>query len=138
MINMEQLKTYSKYCSEIITDVKDKFLNRLKVKLDNPNTSAKSYWSIINNFLNNNKKSYYTTSFVQWYSNFRFWTKKLVFLTQTFSLNVYQLIHLASYLCLLIRWKTTLLTLKKNIFIPLLKICFQIKLMDGMTFLLKW
>ena len=137
MINMEQLKTYSKYCSEIITDVKDKFLNRLKVKLDNPNTSAKSYWSIINNFLNNNKKSYYTTSFVQWYSNFRFSTKKLVFLTQTFSLNVYRLIHLASYLCLLIRWKTTLLTLKKNIFIPLLKICFQIKLMDGMTFPLK-
>ena len=137
MINMEQLRTYSKYCSEIITDVKDKFLSRLKVKLDNPNTSAKSYWSIINNFLKNNKKSYYTTSFVQWYSNFRFSTKKLVFLTQTFSLNVYCLIHLASYLCLLIRWKTTLLTLKKNIFIPLLKICFQIKLMDGLTFPLK-
>ena len=52
MINKEQLNTYSKYCSEIIIDARDKFLNRLSVKLDNPNTSVKSYWSIIKNFLN--------------------------------------------------------------------------------------
>ena len=55
LINKEQLNTYSKYCSDIINDVKDKFLNRLSVKLDDPNTSAKSYWSIINNFLNSKK-----------------------------------------------------------------------------------
>ena len=40
MINKEQLSSYSKYCSEII-DGKDKFLNRLSMKLNYPNTSVK-------------------------------------------------------------------------------------------------
>ena len=55
MINEEELNSNSKYYSGIITDAKDKFLNRQTVKLDNLNTSAKLYWSIINNFLNNKK-----------------------------------------------------------------------------------
>ena len=41
MINKEQLGSYSKYCSEIIIDGKDKFLNRLSMKLNYPNTSVK-------------------------------------------------------------------------------------------------
>ena len=40
MVNKEELRSYSKYCTEIITDAKDKFLNRLIVKLDDPNKSA--------------------------------------------------------------------------------------------------
>ena len=51
----EELNSCTKYCSEIITDAKDKFLNRLSVKLDDPNTSAKPYWPIINNFLQSKK-----------------------------------------------------------------------------------
>ena len=41
MINKER-NIYSKYCFEIVTDAKDEFLNRLSVKLDKPNASAKS------------------------------------------------------------------------------------------------
>ena len=55
MINKEGLKSNSKCCSEIIADARDKFLNRLSVKINDPNTLAKSYFSIINNFLNNKK-----------------------------------------------------------------------------------
>ena len=55
MVNKEGRNSYLNYCTEIITDAKDRFLNRLSAKLDDPNTSAKSYWSIINNFLNNKK-----------------------------------------------------------------------------------
>ena len=55
MVNKKELNSYSKYCTEIITDAKDKFLNRPSVKLDDPNASAKSYWSIINNFLEKKK-----------------------------------------------------------------------------------
>ena len=55
---MEQLNTYLRYCSEIVIDAKDNFRSRLSIKLDDPNTSAKSYWPIINNFLNN--KNIYT------------------------------------------------------------------------------
>ena len=55
MINKEELNSYSKYCSEIISDTKDKFLKNLSVKLEDTNTSAKSYWSIKNYFLNNRK-----------------------------------------------------------------------------------
>ena len=50
MVNKEELNSYSKYCTEIITGTKDKFLNRLSVKLDSPNTSAKPYWSITKKF----------------------------------------------------------------------------------------
>ena len=53
MINKDQLNTYSKYCSKIITDAKDMFLKRQSVNLDDPNTSVKPSWFIINNFLNN-------------------------------------------------------------------------------------
>ena len=31
MLNKEELNSHSKYCSDIITDAKDKFLNRLSV-----------------------------------------------------------------------------------------------------------
>ena len=55
MVNKGELNSCSKYCTEIINDDKDKFLNRLSAKLDGPNTSAKSYWSITTNFLNNKK-----------------------------------------------------------------------------------
>ena len=55
MVNKEELHSYSKYCTEIITDAKDKFLNRPSVKLGDPNASAKSYWYIINNSLNKKK-----------------------------------------------------------------------------------
>ena len=55
MINKEQLNTYSKYCSEIIINATDRFLTDLSVKLDDPNTSAESNRSIINNFLSNKK-----------------------------------------------------------------------------------
>ena len=43
VINKEELNSYSKHCSETITDAKDKFLNRQSVKLEDPNTSAKLY-----------------------------------------------------------------------------------------------
>ena len=55
MVNKKELNSYSKYYTEIITDTKDKFLNRPSVKLDDANASAKSYWSTINNFLNKKK-----------------------------------------------------------------------------------
>ena len=55
MINKEGLKSNSKCCSEIIADARDKFLNRLSVKINDPNTLVKSYFCIINNFLNNKK-----------------------------------------------------------------------------------
>ena len=51
MINIRS--SYTQIRNIDVFDAKDHFLNRLRVKLDDPNTSAKSYWSIINNFLNN-------------------------------------------------------------------------------------
>ena len=55
MVSKEELNSYLKYCSEIIIDAKDKILNNLEVKLDDPNALTKSYWSIINSFFNNRK-----------------------------------------------------------------------------------
>ena len=42
-------------CTKLIVEVKDKHLAKLSSKLDNPDTAPKTYWSIINRFLNNKK-----------------------------------------------------------------------------------
>ena len=46
-----QVSEYTK----LIVEAKDKNLAKLSSKLDNPDTAAKSYRSIINRFLNNKK-----------------------------------------------------------------------------------
>ena len=40
-------------CTKLIIEAKDKHLAKLSSKLDNPDTAPKTYWSIINEFLNN-------------------------------------------------------------------------------------
>ena len=94
------------YYSETIIDAKDEFLNRISVKLDNPNTSAKSYWSIVSNFLNNKKIAtvpplLFNGALI---SNCK---QKSGLFSPYVSINVQRLIHLVSYPCLLIRRKTT-------------------------------
>ena len=42
-------------CTKLIIEAKDKHLAKLNSKLDNPDTAPKTYWSIINKFLNNKK-----------------------------------------------------------------------------------
>ena len=42
-------------CTKLIVEAKDKHLTKLSLKLDNPDTAPKTYWSIINRFLNNKK-----------------------------------------------------------------------------------
>ena len=45
----------SKECRKLIVEAKYKHPARLSSMLDNPNKSPKTYWSIINRFLNNKK-----------------------------------------------------------------------------------
>ena len=42
-------------CTKLIVEAKDKHLAKLRSKLDNPDTDPKTYWFIINRFLNNKK-----------------------------------------------------------------------------------
>ena len=42
-------------CTKLIIEAKDKHLAKLSSKLNNPDTAPKTYWSIINKFLNNKK-----------------------------------------------------------------------------------
>ena len=44
-------------CTKVIVEAKDKHLAKLSSKLDNPDTVPKTYWFIINRFLNNKKIS---------------------------------------------------------------------------------
>ena len=60
MINKEELNSYSKYFFQIITNAKDKFLNRLIVKLLSQTARIHQLIHIgplQNNFLNNKKTS---------------------------------------------------------------------------------
>ena len=53
--NKEMLLYQVSECTKIIVEAKDKHLAKLSSKLDNPDTAPKTYWSIINRFLNNKK-----------------------------------------------------------------------------------
>ena len=44
-------------CTKVIVEAKDKHLAKLSSKFDNPDTVPKTYWFIINRFLNNKKIS---------------------------------------------------------------------------------
>ena len=111
MINKEELNSYSKYCYQIIIGTKDKFLNRVSVKLDDTNTSVYLQRYIVNHFFNNKKFLLYHL-FCLMVLQFQILSKQLIFLTHSFPFNIHRLIHLSSYVCLLIRRKTaqTLLT----------------------------
>ena len=53
--NKEMLLHQVSECTKLIVEAKDKHLAKLSSKLDNPDTAPKTYWSIINRFLNNKK-----------------------------------------------------------------------------------
>ena len=53
--NKEMLLHQVSECKKIIVKAKDKHLTKLSSKLDNPDTAPKTYWSMINRFLNNKK-----------------------------------------------------------------------------------
>ena len=40
-------------CTKLIVEAKDKHLPKLSSRLGNPDTTPKTYWSMINRFLNN-------------------------------------------------------------------------------------
>ena len=42
-------------CTKSIVEAKDKHLVRLSSKLDNPESAPKTYWSIVNRYLNNKR-----------------------------------------------------------------------------------
>ena len=53
--NEEMLLYQVSEYTKLIVEAKDKNLAKLSSKLDNPDTAPKSYWSIINRFLNKKK-----------------------------------------------------------------------------------
>ena len=52
--NKEMLLHQVSECTKLMVEAKDKHLAKLSSKIDNPDTAPKTYWSIINRFLNNN------------------------------------------------------------------------------------
>ena len=50
-----KLQNITKLSSDAITKAKNKYLSTLGNKLNNPQTGSKSYWSILNKFLQNRK-----------------------------------------------------------------------------------
>ena len=49
------LQSHSKKCTEMILSAKNEYMLRMSKKLNDPSTAPKSYWSILNWFLNNKK-----------------------------------------------------------------------------------
>ena len=53
--NKEMLPHQVSECTKLIVETKDKHLAKLSSKLGNPDAAPKTYWSIVNRFLNNKK-----------------------------------------------------------------------------------
>ena len=53
--NQEALDIQSQECTSLINESKDRYIAKMSAKLDNPKSIRKTYWSIINTFLNNEK-----------------------------------------------------------------------------------
>ena len=51
----EALHIQSQECTSLINESKDRYIAKMSAKLDNPKSIRKTYWSIINTFLNNEK-----------------------------------------------------------------------------------
>ena len=59
--DFEKLIVKTNQCKEFISATKDKYINQMCEKLNDPITALKTYWKIINHFLNNKKNSCHTT-----------------------------------------------------------------------------
>ena len=55
MLTKQELASITKLSSEAITKAKGKYLSSLGNKLNDPQTGAESYWSILNKFLQKKK-----------------------------------------------------------------------------------
>ena len=53
--NKNILTAKSNECSKMIAEAKERCINKLRKKLDDPSTMPKAYWSILHTFLNNKK-----------------------------------------------------------------------------------
>ena len=52
---LKKVLTKSNKCTEIILAAKEKYINELSKKLNNPETAPETYWEIFNRFLSNKK-----------------------------------------------------------------------------------
>ena len=57
----KNLTAKSNECSNMIIEVKERYTNKLSKKLDYPSTMPKTYWSVLNTFLNNKKNNQYSS-----------------------------------------------------------------------------
>ena len=59
--DFEKLIVKTNQCKEFISATTDKYIIQICEKLNDPITALKTYWKIINHFLNNKKNSCHTT-----------------------------------------------------------------------------
>ena len=83
--NKEMLLHQVSECTKLIIEAKDKHLAKLSLKLDNPDTAPKTYWSIINKFLNNKKIPIIPPVFYKGEPISDFWEKAELFNIHFFS-----------------------------------------------------
>ena len=55
VINKEALDIQRQECTSLMNEPKDRYIAEMSAKLDNPKSVPKTYWSIVNQFLNNKK-----------------------------------------------------------------------------------
>ena len=53
--DLVQITALSNECTKTILEAKEKYIRQLSQKLSDPSTESKTYWKIINRFVNNKK-----------------------------------------------------------------------------------
>ena len=83
--NKEALINKSNECTKLL-EAKQNYIAKMSSKLDCPDTASKTYWAIINKFLNKKKYQIYRFSFLTT-SSHRIFIKKLNYLIDTLRNN---------------------------------------------------
>ena len=107
-VDKQELASITKLSSDAIIKAKKKYLSTLGDKLNDQQTGVKSYWSILNKFLQKENILLIPPMFLMRHSSQRY-VRKLLYLAHSLRINVLLLIIIAHYPCLSIKSKVILI-----------------------------
>ena len=84
--NKETLLHQASECTKLIIEVNQNYMAKMSSEVDRPDTALKTYWSIINRFLNKRRYQIYRLSLLK-ANSYRIFVKKLNCLIDTLPNN---------------------------------------------------
>ena len=89
--HLDELQEKTDECTALILDTKEKYIKCVSNKINDPLTTPKTYWSILNPFLNNDRKIPAIPPLLVNGESVTNFSEKLTFLTSFSQINVHHI-----------------------------------------------